>query len=422
MLKLIEDTEGKPTEMTFHSSPSMSAARQAVDILSCAMLNGLLRVYHGNTTCLCPDRLPEILATLMRDDDMKACFPRASDNAAKVKKILASRLGAPVVSGDDVDQIPWIHSNSAESAHTDGVEAPGSGNTNKIWSTNSSEERERIRDFWLALTEDERRELVRVEKDTVLRKMQEEQKHGCGCPVCRRKRTAIEDELQVLYDAYYEDLEQYALYQQQYLSSNRTLPPPPGPGPFPGSVEVDRYGAVVAGFPPLTLLDSLSPKPNTPNNGNNGGKNRRARRRRKPAPTNTDRNPNNRIFNANARNEDDVYEEPDTKDEDKDEDENPDGVDMKYKIGAGVKGPISIPTVADDLLNDDGRRFLEMMEQLVCSAHLLFSLSTSSFLTPCLPFFVLLRLWNFADFRPLFLDSFSSCVLLVSYIRLGCNL
>ena len=57
----------------------------------------------------------------------------------------------------------------------------------------------------------------------------------------------------MLYDAYYEDLEQYALYQQQYLSSlsattppDKRLPPPPGPGPFPGSVEVDRYGAVVA--------------------------------------------------------------------------------------------------------------------------------------------------------------------------------
>ena len=72
----------------------------------------------------------------------------------------------------------------------------------------------------------------------------------CEWLAYRSFRTAIEDELQVLYDAYYEDLEQYALYQQQYLSSNRTIPPPPGPGPFPGSVEVDRYGAVVAGAAP----------------------------------------------------------------------------------------------------------------------------------------------------------------------------
>ncbi|KAJ6554346.1 salt tolerance down-regulator-domain-containing protein [Mycena capillaripes] len=167
---------------------------------------------------------------------------------------------------------------------THGAAAANNSN-NKIWSTSSSEERERIRDFWLALAEDERRDLVRVEKDTVLRKMKEEQKHSCSCAVCGRKRTAIEDELQVLYDAYYEDLEQYALYQQQYLSSNRTLPPPPGPGPFPGSVEVDRYGAVVAGYPPPTSLASLSPNPNNPNSGNNKGKNRRGRRRMGTAET-----------------------------------------------------------------------------------------------------------------------------------------
>jgi hypothetical protein len=58
-------------------------------------------------------------------------------------------------------------------------------------------------------------------------------------------RTAIEEELEVLYDAYYEELEQYAMAQQKFLSSGGTIPPPPGPGPFPGSVELDKNGAVV---------------------------------------------------------------------------------------------------------------------------------------------------------------------------------
>lgn len=49
----------------------------------------------------------------------------------------------------------------------------------------------------------------------------------------------------MLYDAYYEELEQYANHQQQYASSGGTIPPPPGPGPFPGSVELDKNGAVV---------------------------------------------------------------------------------------------------------------------------------------------------------------------------------
>lgn len=166
------------------------------------------------------------------------------------------------------------------------VQPPAVKQSNKIWSTNSSEERERIKEFWLGLGEDERRALVKIEKETVLKKMKEQQKHSCSCAVCGRKRfvvcqclaekfsltpspsifsrflshlqllldavhfdlvrSAIEEELEVLYDAYYEELEQYANYQQQYASSGGTMPPPPGPGPFPGSVELDKNGVVVS--------------------------------------------------------------------------------------------------------------------------------------------------------------------------------
>ena len=59
---------------------------------------------------------------------------------------------------------------------------------NKIWSTSTTEERERIKEFWLGLGEEERRNLVKIEKDTVLRKMKEQQKHSCSCAVCGRKR------------------------------------------------------------------------------------------------------------------------------------------------------------------------------------------------------------------------------------------
>lgn len=80
----------------------------------------------------------------------------------------------------------------------------------RIWNTSTQEERQNIKEFWLQLGEDERRSLVKVEKEAVLRKMKEQQKHSCSCTVCGRKRTAIEEELEVLYDAYYEELEQYA--------------------------------------------------------------------------------------------------------------------------------------------------------------------------------------------------------------------
>jgi hypothetical protein len=64
----------------------------------------------------------------------------------------------------------------------------GKASANKIWSTSTTEERERIKEFWLGLGEQERRNLVQVEKDTVLRKMKEQQKHSCSCAVCGRKR------------------------------------------------------------------------------------------------------------------------------------------------------------------------------------------------------------------------------------------
>lgn len=118
----------------------------------------------------------------------------------------------------------------------------------RIWNTSTQEERERIKDFWLSLGEEERRSLVKVEKEAVLRKMKEQQKHSCSCSVCGRKRTAIEEELEVLYDAYYEELEQYANQQQHsnyaaqtphnpspgVYPTSRIPPPPPPPGPPPG--------------------------------------------------------------------------------------------------------------------------------------------------------------------------------------------
>ena len=96
----------------------------------------------------------------------------------------------------------------------------------RIWNTSTAEERERIKEFWLSLGEEDRRSLVKVEKEAVLKKMKEQQKHSCSCTVCGRKRTAIEEELEVLYDAYYEELEQYA-NTQQIIGEDGTIMAPP---------------------------------------------------------------------------------------------------------------------------------------------------------------------------------------------------
>ncbi|PKY50645.1 hypothetical protein RhiirA4_269125 [Rhizophagus irregularis] len=116
--------------------------------------------------------------------------------------------------GLSMNQISDIHHNHPHHNHNHKSRKDG------IWNTNNNEERQRIREFWLQLGEEERRSLVKVEKEAVLKKMKEQQKHSCSCSVCGKKRTAIEAELETLYDAYYEELESYANHQQQFGSSN----------------------------------------------------------------------------------------------------------------------------------------------------------------------------------------------------------
>ena len=100
----------------------------------------------------------------------------------------------------------------------------------QIWNDSKNAERENIKRFWLNLGENERRSLVQIEKDDVLRKMKE-QRSSCNCTVCGRKRLAIEEELEVLYDAYYDELEHYIQPNGADGSQSRRLMPPPQPRP-----------------------------------------------------------------------------------------------------------------------------------------------------------------------------------------------
>ncbi|KAI0576314.1 Stress response protein NST1 [Pyrenophora tritici-repentis] len=177
------------------------------------------------------------------------------------------------------------HSPAPNHAVSSGISTTRSGpKKDRIWNTSSVEERERIRDFWLSLGEDERKSLVKIEKEAVLRKMKEQQKHSCSCTVCGRKRTAIEEELEVLYDAYYEELEQYAHHQQDIEEE----------GESEYDSDISSEGEYSSGEP------SLPP----------------------PEPTDF----------------------------------------LRFGSSLQVKG--GILTVADDLLKNDGKKFIEMMEQL----------------------------------------------------------
>jgi hypothetical protein len=210
----------------------------------------------------------------------------------------------------------------------------------RIWDTSTQEERERIKEFWLSLSEEERRSLVKVEKEAVLRKMKEQQKHSCSCTVCGRKRTAIEEELEVLYDAYYQELEQYANNQQTGFGPvPHTMPPPRRFGPLPNIRQNNHI--------PL---------------------------------------PKGRVQEL----PDDDDEEEDYSDDDDEEDYSEEEAEAEARGPAAdffnfgnsltVQGALDsfiyfalsaltaisggILTVADDLLKNDGKKFIEMMEQL----------------------------------------------------------
>lgn len=73
--------------------------------------------------------------------------------------------------------------------------------SDKIWDTSNAGEKERIRQFWQGLSYEERRELVKIPKSTVMQKMKEQKRTNCNCLMCGKKRLAIE-ELESLYEAY----------------------------------------------------------------------------------------------------------------------------------------------------------------------------------------------------------------------------
>ncbi|KAL2018502.1 hypothetical protein VTK56DRAFT_787 [Thermocarpiscus australiensis] len=212
----------------------------------------------------------------------------------------------------------------------------------KIWNTSSQEERERIKEFWLGLSESERKSLVKVEKDAVLKKMKEQQKHTCSCTVCGRKRTAIEEELEGLYDAYYEELEQYANH--------------PGQGDGPPMLRPRRSFGSMSGMRPRSLPSRYS--------------NHQPSRGRIVEHVGDDEAELEDEGEGDAEAEED-YSEEELEDDYSDEEQEPseelhrsDYADDFFNFGNSLTVQGGILTVADDLLKNDGKKFIEMMEQL----------------------------------------------------------
>ncbi|KAF2764188.1 hypothetical protein EJ03DRAFT_332073 [Teratosphaeria nubilosa] len=199
---------------------------------------------------------------------------------------------------------------------------------NQIWNTSSAQERQNIKEFWLGLSEEERKSLLKIEKEAVLKKMKQQQKHSCSCTVCGRKRTAIEEELEVLYEGYYEELEQYAHHDQPPLLSDGLTPAP---------LQHPR--------PPHPLA---APPPNPHH------KTSRMQEHIPPDEAEDDEE-------SEGEYEDEEYSEEDYSDEEPDP---PRGVPDFFSFGQSLTVKDNLLTVADDLLKNDGRKFIEMMEQL----------------------------------------------------------
>lgn len=214
-----------------------------------------------------------------------------------------------------------------------------------IWNTSSQQERQNIKDFWLSLSEDERKSLLKIEKEAVLRKMKQQQKHSCSCTVCGRKRTAIEEELEVLYEGYYEELEQYAHHDHPPLPSTDGMMPDP--------LQHRR--------PPHPLA---APPPHAP-------------------PHHRTSQLQEHFDEEDFSDEEEEYsDEEDYSDDEIEQIPRTTGVQDFFNFGQNltVKGILTpwleklqnglngnadnLLTVADDLLKNDGRKFIEMMEQL----------------------------------------------------------
>ncbi|KAL3466615.1 salt tolerance down-regulator-domain-containing protein [Aspergillus heterothallicus] len=199
-----------------------------------------------------------------------------------------------------------------------------------IWNTSTQEERENIKTFWLELGEEERRQLVKVEKDAVLKKMKEQQKHSCSCTVCGRKRTAIEEELEVLYDAYYEELEQYANNTQGTFERGPPIVPPPR----------------------LYQQPLRPPGHHTHTHG-----------QYHPSRGRIHELPEDDEELDEDYDEDEEDDEPYSDEEFEDEEARAAQADF-FAFGNSLTVKDGILTVADDLLKNDGKHFIDMMEQL----------------------------------------------------------
>ena len=262
---------------------------------------------------------------------------------------------------------PMHHGHNPPPSGPVSLRQPNRGNRrdDSVWHTTMQQERENIKDFWLNLTEDERRRLLRIEKEAVLKKMKQQQKHSCSCQVCGRKRLAIEDELELLYEGYYAELEEYAHHDLPALPSSDGLVPDP--------LQHRRPHPLATPPPPL----------HHPHHHPHSHNHHRTSQIHEVLDDEDE-------YSDEEEEEEEEYSDEEEDEEYSDDEPEPEpepprghpGVPDFFNFGSHltVKGIHTgwteswraelmvnldnLLTVADDLLKNDGRKFIEMMEQL----------------------------------------------------------
>ncbi|ORY87943.1 salt tolerance down-regulator-domain-containing protein [Protomyces lactucae-debilis] len=228
------------------------------------------------------------------------------------------------------DMLASTHLPATTAPSTTKKKKKGKLEKDRIWNTTTNEERERIKDFWLNLGEEERKSLVRVEKEAVLKKMKEQQKHSCSCSVCGRKRTAIEEELEVLYDAYYEELEQYANQQRDQQQHQRLHPEEAA------AAASDHIRRLRPHHGKITEMIGSDDEDSYDDDG----------------------------LDSEDLDSERSYDDELSGDEYSDAYEEDRAPTEFFKFGNSLTVKGGVLTVADDLLKNDGKKFIEMMEQL----------------------------------------------------------
>ena len=106
-----------------------------------------------------------------------------------------------------------------------------------VWNITKSEERNQIKAFWISLSDEERKSLLVLEKNSVLKTMRETSaRQTCSCTICGRRRIAIEAELESMYEQYFNDLQECGCPSCQGKDQHNDR--------FPHNMPADRNGAL----------------------------------------------------------------------------------------------------------------------------------------------------------------------------------